>query len=60
MIKYLKDMTIKDSGSIQYGVLLNDDYFEIVSDTKLNTEEIAKFLECDETEIYQIDMKDYE
>ncbi len=52
MIKYLRDMTNKDSGSIQYGVLVNDDYFEIVTDTKLRTEEIAKFLGCAEGEIF--------
>lgn len=60
MIKWLKDMTENDYGVVKYGVLVNDDYFEFVTDRKLRTEEIANFLECEENEIYQIDMEDYE
>lgn len=60
MIKYLKDMKDNDYGVVKYGVLVNDDYLEFVSDRKLNLGEIAKFLECGSEEIWQIDFEDYE
>ena len=58
MIKYLKDMANNDYGVVKYGVLdIHDDYFEFVSDRKLNLGEIAKFLDCGSEEIVQIDME---
>ena len=60
MIKFLKDMKENDYGVIKYEVLVNDDVFHFVSDKKLSTDEMAKFLDCEVDEIVQIDFCDYE
>lgn len=60
MIKYLVEMNENDYGVVKYDILVNDDYFKLVSDRSLSTEEIAKFLECEVDEIVQIDSEDYE
>ena len=59
MIKYLVDMKETDYGLLQYDVGVNDDFFQIVSDRYLSTDEIAKFLECEVNEIIQVEFKDY-
>lgn len=60
MIKYLVEMNENDYGVVKYDILVNDDYFQLVSDRSLSTEEIAKFLDCEVEEIVQIDFEDYE
>lgn len=60
MIKFLKDMKENDYGVVKYDVYVLDDHYQFVSDRSLRTEEIAKFLECNEEDIVQIDLEDYE
>lgn len=60
MIKYLVEMNENDYGVVKYDILVNDDFFQLVSDRSLSTEEIAKFLYCEIEEIVQIDFEDYE
>lgn len=53
-------MKENDYGVVKYDVYVLDDHYQFVSDRSLRTEEIAKFLECNEEDIVQIDLEDYE
>lgn len=59
-IKYMKDVKPNDFFIIKWSVLVNDDSFEFASEGMMTTEEIAEFLECEEEEIGQIDLEDFE
>lgn len=59
MIKYLVDVNENDYGSLKYDVAVNDDFFQLVSDRYLSTDEIADFLECKVEEIIQVEFEDY-
>lgn len=45
---------------MKYIVGVNDDVFEIITDHKMRTEEIAAYLECDIEEIVQVDLEEVE
>jgi hypothetical protein len=59
-MKYLVDVKGNENYSIIYTVYVNDDIFEIAADTKVSTEELAEFLECEVAEIVQVELRDYE
>lgn len=59
-VKYMKEVKPNDFFSIKWRIWVNDDYFEIASEGWMTIEEIAEFLECEEEEIVQIDLEDFE
>lgn len=59
-MKYLINSNPNDNFSLKYTVCVNDDVFEILTNEKASTEELAKFIGCEVDEIVQVELTEYE